>query len=88
MIVHKIDVATGNFIEDCQFKNLPISEDGQPDPQYVEEAPPQGLYLPRWTGTEWVEGGTAPEPEPQGPAVEERLKIAEDTIMFMLMGSM
>ena len=58
------------------------------DPQYVEEAPPQGLYLPRWTGTEWVEGGTAPEPAPQGPTVEERLQMAEDTIMFMLMGSM
>ena len=59
MIVHKIDVATGNFIEDCQFENLPISEDGQPDPQYVEEAPPQGLYLPRYRNGVWVEGGVA-----------------------------
>ena len=70
-----------------------LDAEGNPqlDPQYIEEAPPQGLYLPKWTGTEWVEGGQAPEPvepEPQGPTVEERLQIAEDTIMFMLMGSM
>ena len=91
-LFRKIDTTTGNFIEDVIFESHPTVLDAegnaQLDPQYVEEAPPQGLYLPRWTGTEWVEGGTAPEPEPQGPTVEERLQIAEDTIMFMLMGSM
>ena len=67
-----------------------LEEEGnpQPDPQYVEEAPPQGFYLPRWNGAEWVEGGQAPDPAPQGPTVEERLQMAQDTIMFMLMGSM
>jgi hypothetical protein len=41
-----------------------LDAEGNPqlDSQYVEEAPPQGLYLPRWTGSEWVEGGVAPEP--------------------------
>ena len=67
---------------------LDAEGNAQLDPQYVEEAPPQGLYLPRWTGTEWVEGGQTPEPTPQGPTVEERLQMAENTIMFMLMGSM
>ena len=54
------------------------------DPQYVEEAPPQGLYLPRWTGTEWVEGGQAPEPIPQPSTLEERVADAENTLLSLL----
>ena len=102
MILHKIDVATGNFIEDCQFANLPISEDGQPDPQYVEEAPPQGLYLPRWTGTKWVEGGAAPEPTTPQLSTDEKLtqmaeqlvitqtelEAAQEVLDFLLLGGM
>ncbi len=115
-LFRKIDVSTGNFLEDVLFESHPflmetvlvdvtdqegtitqveeiqpvLDEEGnpQPDPQYVEEAPPQGLYLPRYMNGIWVEGGVAPEPTPQGPTVEERLQMAEDTIMFMLMGSM
>lgn len=67
---------------------LDAEGNAQLDPQYVEEAPPQGLYLPQYLNGVWVEGGVAPEPTPQGPTVEERLQMAEDTIMFMLMGSM
>ena len=88
MIVHKIDVATGNFIEDCQFKNLPISEDGQPDPQYVEEAPPQGLYLPQYLNGVWIEGGVAPEPvepEPQAPSEAERIEMLENMLLLLMM---
>ena len=88
MIVHKIDVTTGNFIEDCQFANLPILEDGQPDPQYVEEAPPQGLYLPRYLNGVWVEGGVAPdtvEPEPQAPIEAERIEILENMLLLLMM---
>ena len=58
------------------------------DPQYVEEAPPQGLYLPRWTGTEWVEGGTAPEPvepEPQAPSEAERIEMLENMLLLLMM---
>ena len=67
-----------------------LDAEGNPqlDPQYIEEAPPQGLYFPRYLNGVWVEGGQAPEPTPQGPTVEERLQMVEDTIMFMLMGSM
>ena len=57
----------------------------QHDPQYVEEAPPQGLYLPRWTGTEWVEGGTAPEPEPQALSEAERIEMLENTLLLLMM---
>ena len=63
-----------------------LDAEGNPqlDPQYVEEAPPQGLYFPRWTGTEWVEGGTAPEPQPHEPTTDERLSTLEDVVLFML----
>lgn len=63
-----------------------LDAEGNPqlDPQYVEEAPPQGLYLPRWTGTEWVEGGQAPEPVPQAPTLEERVADAENTLLSLL----
>ena len=43
---------------------------------------------------EWVEGATQEEldeltkPQPQEPTIEERLQMAEDTIMFVLMGGM
>lgn len=56
----------------------------QLDPQYVEEAPLQGLYLPRWTGTEWIEGGVAPEPVPHDPTVDERLDSLEDVMLFLI----
>jgi len=83
-LFRKIDTTTGNFIEDCLFESEPPFDDGS----YIYTPVPQGFYLPKWNGTEWVEGGNAPEPTPQGPTVEERLQMAEDTIMFMLMGSM
>ena len=85
MIVHKIDVTTGNFIEDCQFANLPILEDGQPDLQYVEEAPPQGLHLPRYLNGVWVESGQAPEQVPQSPSESERIEMLENTLLLLMM---
>lgn len=74
----------------------------QLDPQYVEEAPPQGLYLPRWTGTEWVEGGFAPEPTIPQLSTDEKLTqmaeqlvitqseldVAQEALDFLLMGGM
>ena len=60
----------------------------QLDPQYVEEAPPQGMYLPRWTGTEWVEGGVVPEPTPPVPTEVERIVAMEEALDFLLMGGM
>ena len=64
-----------------------LDAEGNPqlDPQYVEEAPPQGLYLPRWTGTEWVEGGTAPEPEPQALSEAVRIEMLENTLLLLMM---
>ena len=64
-----------------------LDEEGNPqlDPQYIEEAPPQGLYLPKWTGTEWVEGGQAPEPVPQAPSEAERIETLENTLLLLMM---
>ena len=79
-----------------------LDEEGnpQPDPQYVEEAPQQGFYLPRWNGTEWVEGGIAPEPTPPQLSTDEKLtqmveqlvitqtniEAVQEAIDFLLLG--
>ena len=58
------------------------------DPQYVEEAPPQGLYLPRYMNGIWVEGGQAPEPvepEPQAPSEAERIEMLENMLLLLMM---
>ena len=69
-----------------EIKQL-LDAEGNPqfDPQYVEEAPQQGFYLPRWNGTEWVEGGEpSPIPEPTTPplSTDEKLtQMAEQLII-------
>ena len=80
-----------------------LDEDGnpQPDPQYVEEAPPQGLYLPRYLNGVWVEGGVAPEPTPplstdekltqmaeQLVITQKELEAAQEALDFLLLGGM
>ena len=64
-----------------------LDEEGnpQPDPQYVEEAPPQGLYLPRYLNGVWVEGGVAPEPVPQALSEAERIEMLENTMLLLMM---
>ena len=59
----------------------------------LDVEPAQGLYLPKWSSTEWVEGMSQEDIDllKNGialPTVEERLQMAEETIMFMLMGGM
>ena len=87
-LFRKIDTTTGNFIEDCLFEAQPVLEDGELDPQYIEEAPTQGFYWPKWNGTEWVEGGVAPEPTPPVPTEVERIVAMEEALDFLLMGGM
>lgn len=98
-LFRKIDTTTGNFLEDVLFESHPTLEDGELDPQYIEEAPAQGFYWPKWNGTEWVEGGQAPEPiepEPQAPTMEQmaialmqaqaELEEATTALDFLIMG--
>ena len=57
------------------------------DAQFVEEAPQQGFYLPRWNGTEWVEGGEPlPPSEPllNEPTTDERLDSLEEVMLFLI----
>ena len=42
----------------------------------LEVAPAQGLYAPKWDGTQWIETGQAPEPTPQEPTELELLMLA------------
>lgn len=94
-LFRKIDTTTGNFLEDVLFESEPPFDDGS----YISTPVPQGFYLPKWNGTEWVEGGQAPEPtepEPQAPTMEEMaialmqtqtaLEDAQIALDFLLMG--
>lgn len=100
-LFRKIDTTTGNFLEDALFEKHPTLEDGELDPQYIKEAPKQGFYWPKWNGTEWVEGGQAPEPtepEPQAPTMEEmaialmktqaKLEATIEALDFLIMEGM
>ena len=91
-LFRKIDTTTGNFLEDVLFESHPTVLDAEGntvlDAQYVEDAPKQGFYFPRWNGTEWVEGGQAPdpvEPEPQAPSEAERIEMLENTLLLLMM---
>ena len=96
-LFRKIDTTTGNFIEDVLFESEPPFDDGS----YISTPVPQGFYLPKWNGTEWVEGGVAPEPtepEPQAPTVEQmaialmqtqtELEEVQTALDFLIMGGM
>ena len=67
---------------------LDVEGNAQLDPQYVEEAPPQGFYLPRYLNGVWVEGGQVPEPTPPTPTEVERIEAMEEALDFLLMGGM
>ena len=79
---------------------LDAEGNAQLDPQYVEEAPPQGLYLPRYLNGVWIEGGIAPEPTTPQLSTDEKLtqmaeqlvinqtkiEAAQEALDFLLMG--
>ena len=92
MILRIIDKETKLFIRD-DFDFEEETEIG------LETAQAQGFYWPKWNGTEWVEGGQAPEPtepEPQAPTMEQmaialmqtqaELEDAQTALDFLLMG--
>lgn len=83
----------GNITQVEELRTLLDAENKiQLDPQYVEEAPTQGFYWPKWNGTEWVEGGQAPEPiepEPQAQTMEQMaiaLMQTQTALDFLIMG--
>ena len=101
-LFRKIDSKTGNLLEDVLFESHPTLEDDELDQQYVEEAPPQGLYLPQYLNGVWVEGGVAPEPTTPQLSTDEKLtqlaeqlvitqtelEAAQEALDFLLIGGM
>ena len=73
-----IDKDTNLFIRD-DFAFNETTEIG------LNVAPAQGFYHPKWDGTEWVEGGTKPEKQPQEPSLEERLEQTEQILQATTM---
>ncbi len=79
-----IDKETHLFIRD-DFTFDEESEIG------LDVTPSQGLYAPKWDGTQWVEGATQEEideltkPQPHEPTVEERLEQTEELLQTVTM---
>ena len=75
MILRIIDKQTKVFLRD-DFDFNKDTEIG------LEVEPSQGLYVPKWNGTGWIEGGQAPEPtEPE----QQLLTMEEVAIALMKM---
>lgn len=65
---------------------------------FVSVSPPHGLFKAKWTGTKWIEGATQEEideltkVEPQPPTeielLKQRLLIAENTILDLILGGL
>ena len=73
----------GNITQVDEIQQL-LDAEGNPqfDPQYVEEVPPQGLYLPRYLNGVWIEGGVAPEPTTPQLSTDEKLtQMAEQLVI-------
>lgn len=82
MQIYRID-ENGYFVEDVILKK------GEEIPNdCIEIRPLQPCYKPRWNGTEWVEEGTPPEPQPHPPNKEERLEALEQAMLEIVMGDM
>lgn len=93
-LFRKIDTATGLFIEDVLLVDGFMGNN-----EFINTEVPQGFYWPKWNGTEWVEGGQAPdptEPEPQAPTMEQmaialmqtqtELEATTEALDFLIMG--
>ena len=81
MILRVIDKQTQLFMRD-DFTFDEKTEIG------LDTEPSQGLYAPKWDGTQWIEVGQAPdpvEPEPQAPSEAERIEMLENTLLLLMM---
>ena len=88
MLYRKVD-ENGLFVEDVTLSEPPVLTDD--DHQYISEPVPQGFYLPKWNGREWVECATQEEideltkPQPHEPTIEERLEQTEELLQTVTM---
>ena len=68
----------------------PYHVEFDPMPENVTEIrPADGLYRAEWTGSEWVETGSAPEAEEREPTltVEEQIEQLRTEIYTVLVGA-
>lgn len=61
MLFCRVDPETGLWAEDVLLDAPPVNEAGEPDPAYIAMPCPEGFYLPRWDGEQWLEGKTPEE---------------------------
>ena len=81
MILRVIDKQTQLFMRD-DFTFDEKTEIGS------DTEPSQGLWAPKWDGTQWIEVGQAPdpvEPEPQAPSEAERIEMLENMLLLLMM---
>jgi hypothetical protein len=77
--------------ENGLYKEPVLLEEGQEVPiNCIVDIVPEGLYLPKWDGTQWVEGLTLEainrlKNTVLPPSQEDRIKSLEDALL-MLMG--
>lgn len=84
----------GNFIEDVLLEEIPYTYDEEGnkiyDTHYIETIVPNGLYKPKWTGTEWIEGLTQEEIEAiKNETIEQPLELknrADIDYMSLMLG--
>jgi len=72
-----------NILRITDFDGIFLRDDLDFDPETeigLDVAPAQGLYLPKWDGTKWIEAGVAPEPAPPEPTLEERVAEVESDV--------
>ena len=77
MRLAKVD-EQGLFIEDVIVKEYPLIEvDGEmvKDESFVSEPSQGGLYKPKWTGEEWIEGMTQVEIDTLKDVVQPQTEI-------------
>lgn len=75
--VIKVDI-NGLYLED-----VILSDDELTPTDCVEMSCPDGFYRPKWDGTRWVEGGTAPVPtlKQQITALKVELELTDYKII-------
>lgn len=84
----------GNFIEDVLLEEIPYTYDEEGnkiyDTHYIEKEVPQGLYKPKWNGTEWIEGMPEEEIEAiKNQTIEQPLELknrADIDYMSLMLG--
>lgn len=79
IVLARID-KKGYFVEDV------ILQEGEEVPSdCIETRPPNGLYKAKWTGTEWIEEGTPPEPQPKP---KTQLEILQETVDMLVLDNL